>query len=97
MKCVASTLVKKALDQRFDIKAGHDDYGYTIKVPYNVEAKKFIEELRYIGKKRGFLVVLRGSGSRSPHRRADGQDLRRYTHSIPLKYAEAVRIYIRFK
>lgn len=73
---------------------------YTAKIEYNDKNKALIKEARAWGKalgKYGFTITLRGSGSRSPHKRLDGLDLRRYDQSLPLKYAETVRTYIKEK
>ena len=68
---------------------------YACKIDYNEEAKEVIAYLRKLGKSSGFTVRVRGSGPRAPQHRKDGKDLRHeYDQSLPLKYAEQVRIYI---
>ena len=69
-------------------------YRYIMKMNYDDSAKEVIKALRKLGKKGGFRVQVRGSGSRSPENRADGLDLRRYDQSLPLEYAEQVRVYL---
>ena len=69
-------------------------YRYIMKMNYNDDAKEVIKALRKLGKRGGFRVQVRGSGSRAPENRADGLDLRRYDQSLPLKYAEQVRVYL---
>jgi hypothetical protein len=68
-----------------------------MKINYDDKAKYLIQVLRRVGKTNGFNVRPRGSGSRSPDNRADGLDLRHYDQSLPLEYAETVRIYIDYK
>jgi hypothetical protein len=68
-----------------------------MKINYDDKAKYLIQVLRRVGKTNGFTVRPRGSGSRSPENRADGLDLRHYDQSLPLEYAETVRIYIDYK
>jgi hypothetical protein len=71
---------------------------YACKIDYNEEAKEVIAYLRKLGKSSGFTVRVRGSGPRAPQHRKDGKDLRHeYDQSLPLKYAEQVRIYIDHK
>ena len=71
---------------------------YACKIDYNDEAKKLIADLRKLGKSSGFTIRVRGSGPRAPQHRKDGKDLRlEYDQSLPLKYAEQVRIYIDHK
>jgi hypothetical protein len=71
---------------------------YACKIDYNDEAKELIADLRKLGKSSGFTIRVRGSGPRAPQHRKDGKDLRRiYDQSLPLKYAEQVRIYIDHK
>jgi len=72
-------------------------YRYIMKINYDDKAKYLIQVLRRVGKTNGFTVRPRGSGSRSPDNRADGLDLRHYDQSLPLEYAETVRIYIDYK
>jgi hypothetical protein len=72
-------------------------YRYIMKINYDDKAKYLIQVLRRVGKTNGFTVRPRGSGSRSPDNRADGLDLRHYDQSLPLQYAETVRIYIDYK
>ena len=71
---------------------------YACKIDYNDEAKELIADLRKLGKSSGFTIRVRGSGPRAPQHRKDGKDLRlEYDQSLPLKYAEQVRIYIDHK
>ena len=71
---------------------------YACKIDYNEEAKELIADLRKLGKSSGFTIRVRGSGARAPQHRKDGKDLRRiYDQSLPLKFAEQVRIYIDYK
>ena len=71
---------------------------YACKIDYNEEAKELIADLRKLGKSSGFTIRVRGSGPRAPQHRKDGKDLRHeYDQSLPLKYAEQVRIYIDHK
>ena len=71
---------------------------YACKIDYNEEAKELIADLRKLGKSSGFTIRVRGSGARAPQHRKDGKDLRRiYDQSLPLKYAEQIRIYIDYK
>ena len=71
---------------------------YACKIEYDENAKELIAYLRKIGKSNGFTIRVRGSGPRAPQHRKDGKDLRRiYDQSLPLKYAEQVRIYIDHK
>ena len=71
---------------------------YACKIDYNEDAKELIAYLRKIGKSNGFTIRVRGSGPRAPQHRKDGKDLRHeYDQSLPLKYAEQVRIYIDHK
>ena len=71
---------------------------YACKIDYNEDAKELIADLRKLGKSSGFTIRVRGSGPRAPQHRKDGKDLRRiYDQSLPLKYAEQVRIYIDHK
>lgn len=73
---------------------------YTAKIDYNESNKALIKEAREWGKalgSYGFTITLRGSGSRSPRKRLDKLDLRRYDQSLPLQYAETVRTYINSK
>ena len=71
---------------------------YACKIDYNEDAKELIADLRKLGKSSGFTVRVRGSGPRAPQHRKDGKDLRHeYDQSLPLKYAEQVRIYIDHK
>lgn len=72
-------------------------YRYIMKIDYDEKAKYLIEVLKRIGKTNGFTVRPRGSGSRAPQNRADGLDLRHFDQSLPLEYAEKVRIYINYK
>ena len=75
-----------------------DSARYAFKIDYNEEAKELIADLRKLGTASGFAVRVRGSGPRAPQHRKDGKDLRRiYDQSLPLKYAEQVRIYIDHK
>jgi|TARA_R110002096_G_scaffold352908_1_gene546201 hypothetical protein len=75
-----------------------NNYRYLVKLPFNQRTKDFVSCLRHFGKfGGGFTVVQRGSGSRAPHKRKDGLDLRHYDQSLPLKYAETIRIYLNFK
>ena len=73
---------------RYAWKLDYDNVGAITK------CKEFIKDLRKHGKKLGFTIRVRGSGSRAPQFRRDGLDLRCYDQSLPLKYAETVRIYI---
>ena len=71
---------------------------YACKIEYDENAKELIAYLRKLGKSNGFSIRVRGSGPRSPQHRKDGKDLRRiYDQSLPLKFAEQVRIYIDYK
>ena len=71
---------------------------YACKIDYNEDAKELIADLRKLGKSSGFTIRVRGSGPRAPQHRKDGKDLRHeYDQSLPLKYAEQVRIYIDHK
>ena len=71
---------------------------YACKIEYDENAKELIAYLRKIGKSNGFTIRVRGSGPRAPQHRKDGKDLRHeYDQSLPLKYAEQVRIYIDHK
>jgi hypothetical protein len=70
---------------------------YIMKIEYDEKAKYLIEVLRRVGKTNGFTVQPRGSGSRAPQNRADGLDLRHFDQSLPLEYAETVRIYLNYK
>ena len=72
-------------------------YRYIMKINYDDKAKYLIQVLRRVGKTNGFTVRPRGSGSRTPENRADGLDLRHYDQSLPLEYAETVRIYLDYK
>ena len=75
-----------------------DSSRYACKIDYNEEAKELIADLRKLGKSSGFTIRVRGSGPRAPQHRKDGKDLRHeYDQSLPLKYAEQVRIYIDHK
>ena len=75
-----------------------DTSRYAHKIDYDDNAKELINMLRKIGKVSGFTIRVRGSGPRAPQHRKDGKDLRRiYDQSLPLKYAEQVRIYIDHK
>jgi len=67
---------------------------YAWKLDYDNECKEFIKDLKRHGRKLGFTIRIRGSGSRAPQFRKDGLDLRSYDQSLPLKYAETVRIYV---
>ena len=68
---------------------------YACKIEYDENAKELIAYLRKLGKSSGFTIRVRGSGPRAPQHRRDGKDLRNeYDQSLPLKYAEQVRIYI---
>tara|TARA_Y100001938_G_scaffold151206_1_gene247480 strand:- start:11554 stop:11940 length:387 start_codon:yes stop_codon:yes gene_type:complete len=75
-------------------KVNKHPYRYIMKMNYNDDAKEVIKALRKLGKRGGFRVQVRGSGSRVPEKRADGLDLRRYDQSLPLEYAEQVRVYL---
>ena len=72
-------------------------FRYIMKIKYDDKAKYLAQVLRRLGKYEGFTIRLRGSGSRAPQNREDGLDLRRYDQSLPLEYAETVRIYIDYK
>ena len=75
-------------------------YSYLAKLEYNDKTKEQIQIAREWGKALGvygFTVTPRGSGSRAPANRKDGLDLRHYDQSLPLKYAETVRIYVKTK
>ena len=75
-------------------------YSYLAKLDYNDKTKAQIQEARAWGKALGiygFTVTPRGSGARSPKTRRDGLDLRHYDQSLPLPYAESVRIYVKTK
>ena len=75
-----------------------DSSRYACKIDYNEDAKELIADLRKLGKSSGFTIKVRGSGPRAPQHRKDGKDLRHeYDQSLPLKYAEQVRIYIDHK
>ena len=75
-----------------------DTSRYACKIDYNEDAKELIADLRKLGKSSGFTIRVRGSGPRAPQHRKDGKDLRHeYDQSLPLKYAEQVRIYIDHK
>ena len=75
-------------------------YSYLAKLDYNDRTKAQIKEAREWGKAlgiNGFTVTPRGSGARTPKTRKDGLDLRHYDQSLPLPYAETVRIYVKTK
>lgn len=65
------------------------EFAYVAKIKYNATAKAMIKRAR----DRGLKLRIRGSGSRSPFKRKDGKDLRRWDQSLPLKYATHVRVY----
>ena len=82
---------KKFIDLNFNPDR---PYRYIAKVAYNEDTKPILSILKQALRGLGYKVRFRGSGRRSPLNRPDGLDLRQYDQSLPLEFAETVRIYI---
>ena len=82
---------KKFIDLNFNPDR---PYRYIAKVAYNEDTKPILSILKQALRGLGYKVRFRGSGRRSPLKRPDKLDLRSYDQSLPLEYAETVRIYI---
>ena len=82
---------KRFIDLNFNQDRPHR---YIAKVAYNEDTKPILSILRQALRSLGYKVRFRGSGRRSPLNRPDGLDLRHYDQSLPLEFAETIRIYI---